>query len=154
MFSDGTTGAMSHNTKEFDSPVFSDLIHIKIMSPWFIQEKTGCEFQWNSPWWNNVSQHNKFFIPPGIVEYKYQHRSNINMFINKSPSNFMIAAGTPLVHIVPLSDKDVQIKCHYLPQEEYNKKFYAHQMKFVGSFKEKKKIAKSKESKCPFGFGK
>jgi hypothetical protein len=78
------------------------------------------------------------------------------MFINNTPSNFMIAAGTPLAHIVPLSDKDVQVKCHYLPQEEYNKRFHktTHHMKFMGSHKERKRIAKSKESKCPFGFGK
>jgi hypothetical protein len=156
MFSDNSTDVVSHDRKQFDSPTFSNLLHMKIISPWVLQEKTGCEFSWNLPWWNNVEQRNDFYVLPGVIEFKYQHATNINMFINNTPRNFMIAAGTPLVHMIPISDKDVEVKCHYLPQQEYNKKFHktTHQLKFIGAYKERKKISKSKESKCPFGFSK
>ena len=154
IFADQTTTAASHNRNQYNSSVFSELVHIKIDSPWIIQEKTGIDFSWQSAFWNHIPQQNKFYIPPGVLEYKYQHTSHINMFVNSAEDSFMISAGTPMVYVVPLSEKEIEVRSHLISYEEYEKKFkhYSYHPKFNGSYKEKKRLLKKQERKCPFGF--
>jgi hypothetical protein len=43
------------------------------------------------------------------------------MFINKNIDRFMIESGTPLVHMVPVTDKNVVLKHHLVSQQEFSK---------------------------------
>jgi hypothetical protein len=142
----------THNRNQYGSH-FDDKIHIKIKSPWLFREKSGVRFHWNGCLWNDIN--NKFIIPNGVVDYKYQVATHINMFTPKVDSQTTIEAGTPMAHIIPLTDKIVEVRNHCLGIIEYDKleKYSNYHSSFMGNHKKKKKLYGNAERKCPFGFG-
>lgn len=112
--------AESHNPSQWND-AFKNHYHLKLVSPWRIREKTGVKFMFTNTIW-----HDEEFKPKvlnGIVEYKYQHTTSVNMLIPKNmfPKSQLIPAGKELAHIVPLSEKDVVIKMHVVDDKELNK---------------------------------
>lgn len=142
----------SHDRAQY-GPHFNNLIHAKMQSPWLFQEKTGLQFHFSSPVWNMINTFDGI-IPPGVVNYKFQHQTNINMFLPKMNNSYHLEAGMPLVHIVPMTEKEVVFKTHCLSDEEMaqvHKKSF-QMFKFSGTYRARKKILTNleKESKCPF----
>jgi hypothetical protein len=129
----------SHNPLQWNNSSFQNHHHLKMVSPWRIKEKTGVKFLFTNTLW-----HNEDFKPKvmnGIVDYKYQHTSSVNMFVPKNmfPKTQMITAGTELAQVIPLSDKDVVIKMHVVSSEEL-KKLQSWIWTFNGHFFKRKKL--------------
>lgn len=157
-FVSGFGNAMAHDSRQLGGNL-ENLIHIKLNSPWLIREKTGCQFLYHGHPWNNLSNLGDYFIPPGIVNFKYSNSTEINTFFPKKDTVISIDAGTPMAHLIPLTDNELSVKCHYVTDAEYrNLSLTAgYRSKSVGNYNNKKKILSSKEakeSKCPFGFKK
>ena len=97
--------------------------------------------------------------------YDEQPQSNINLFFKKDVEHFILRAGTPLIHIVPLTDKEVEWKCHLVDMQEWFSKNTIPpdlSMHYEGvrnlRYRKDKEIsdkmdAEEKKGKCPFGFG-
>ena len=138
---------------------FESLVHVKLVSPWRIREKTGVEFMYMEPTWNYPGDLCSMSTPPGTIEYKYQHTSSVNMFLQKG-RKYSFSAGRAMAHIIPLSDKDVEVKCHLVSPLEMDNEVrrVMHQgfPFFHNGYPEKKKrqIALQETKKCPFSFGK
>ena len=73
--------------------------------------------------------------------------------------DMIVNAGQPMVHSIPLSDRELDIKNHLISNDEFDKRL----MKFTSTFSFQKRYLQSKkiienrekeEKKCPFGFGK
>lgn len=132
--------------------------HIKIISPWLIKEKTGVNFSWNQPSWNHIYELPNYHILPGVINFKYQHNSNINILLTRFKQNIIIKAGTPMMHLIPISNDEVIIKNHVIDFHEWHSigssSIAAYHSKFVGNYMHNKKIIDEREKKCPFGFGK
>ena len=116
--------------------------HIKLVSPWRIKEKTGAKFLFTNAFWQK--QKHQYFVPNGVVEYKHQSTTNVNMVISKNsfPKDFMINAGDPLVQCIPLSDKRIEIKLHVIDPIEYAK-IDSYVFAFSGNYYKGKKIRES-----------
>jgi len=130
--------AESHNPHQWGD-AFKNHYHLKMVSPWRIKEKTGVKFMFTNTLW-----HDEEFKPKvlnGIVEYKYQHTSSVNMLVPKNmfPKSQLIPAGKELVHVVPLSDKDVVIKMHVVDATEL-KKLQNWVFTFNGHYFKRKKL--------------
>jgi hypothetical protein len=154
-FASAPVHKQDHDPRQLNS-AFDNSIHFKMASPWLIKEKSGVQFLWHGCEWNYVEALYNISVSPGIVEYKYQHNTHINMFLPRKNIELTLEAGTPLVHIVPLSEKKVVIHNQFIDQREYDRLFSAskYPLSFTGQYKKRKAIMKSNESKCPFGFGK
>jgi hypothetical protein len=140
-----------HPRNEFGNE-FDKLIHLKLHSPWMLEEKKGCQFYFTSPFWNQISQLGEFFIPPGIVNYKHQYSTHINFLLPMADRQITLYSGMPLVHIIPLTDTDVEIKCHQISAQEHYQLYMKNYLgSFLGSYKKNKKL-RNKTSKCPLGF--
>jgi len=96
----------------------------KLCSPWLIETKEPLDFLYLQPHWNLDELNIDIMIPNGYISfYKNSHATNIQMFINKSLNRVInIDAGTPILHLVPLTDK--KIKVHTLYDEERMKLLY------------------------------
>jgi hypothetical protein len=127
----------------------SQFNHIKIINHWHIKTKKNIKFYFNYPFWNHLL-HINYFYPPAIVDYKYQHETHINMFIH-SNSNFKLYAGDPIVHLIPLSEKNIEIKNHLISENEIIK-LKNNNVTNTFSFRYLKN-KQFKDKKCPFGFG-
>lgn len=134
--------AIPHNSmqwKEYASP--DKYFQLKLVSPWLFQTKEDIKFHWSSSYFNN-----ELFLPytimSGIIDFKYQHGTHVNMMIdvNRAKEGFRINATKPLVHLIPLTDKKVEVKNHIVSTEEYkriqnkNKSVF-----FTNNYKKKKK---------------
>ena len=141
----------SHDIRQLDRN-FNKFIHLKILSPWIFQEKSGINFHFTQPYWNHVIEHDRIQVVPGIINFKYQRSSNINAFVPKINHTHFLPAGTPIAHIIPITEKNVKIHFHCLTNEEMIKRFGHRRSKFTNDYAEKSKIVKNKEAKCPFRF--
>jgi len=141
-------------------PEFSSLIHVKLVSPWRIREKTGVEFVYMEPTWSQPADLLTMSTPPGTIEYKYQHTSSVNMFLEKG-RRYSFNAGRPMAHLIPLSDKEVELKCHLVSPLEMDNEIRRVMHNgfpfFNDGYPKKKKRQQQLEAdakKCPFHIGK
>jgi hypothetical protein len=153
-YADGISEATHHDTKQFDFYVNpKDYGHIKLNSPWIFKSKDNIKFYWTKPFWN-YKPNNPYFIIDGVIDFKYNPSTHINMFLNLTMNHsFIINAGLPIIHAMPLSDKEIVIKTHLVSNEfmtQNQKSAYT----FINKYKNSKKsiIKEEKESKCPFSF--
>jgi hypothetical protein len=109
----------SHDRSQYGE-AFNNFVHLKLSSPWALKEKKGINFLAQSPLWNNIHLWNVMHIVPGFFEFKYQNSTNINFFVNRINQNIQLLANMPILHLIPLTEKKVVIKCHYADEKEYN----------------------------------
>lgn len=121
-FADEETNAKPHNVAQWDAFANPTVYgHLKIVTPWYIRTKQSIDFLWTNPFYN-MDMNAKYKIVPAITEYKHQHATNINMFIDKSThGDILIKSSTPMAHVLPMSDKNIEIKTHLVDSLEYVK---------------------------------
>jgi hypothetical protein len=102
-------------------PVLEQHLHIKIHSPWFIQERTGVRWQFLQPDYHIVENMFDLRVAPGSLEFREQFSSHINTFMPVKNARIELARGTPIAHLVPHSDAEIEIKTHVLSQDEYDR---------------------------------
>lgn len=125
--------------------------HIKLHNPWVFREKTGVNFTWQGCIWHNYA-HDNMVILPAVLDFKYQATTHVNMMI-KHDSQLSMKAGDPLVQLIPVSDKKVEIKTHRVSYEEWDSMRF-NPVRWTDTYKLRKKAIDESERKCPFGFGK
>lgn len=143
--------------------LFNDHIHVKFHNVWHIKEKTGVKFMWQAPMYNLEHHDKHFVIPPCVAYYDVQRQANLNIFIRKESEDFTISGGEPLVMITPMTEKNVEYRCHLVDIPEFKKQgtppdeFTFFSLSRTSRYQRELKKAKEmdkKEKKCPFGFGK
>ena len=146
---------VSEHSREQIGPEFDDLIHLKLHNPWVFSEKTGVEFYFAPAWWNQIKLAPNLFVPPAIVNFKYQQGAEINLFFPKINNRIELNAGQPMVQLIPLTEHDIDIRCHLISKDEMKKRIALHTATtFHNAYKIKKMAMQDKEkAKCPFGFG-
>jgi hypothetical protein len=151
-YSTGST-PVSHHPSQYNNS-FKDFQHLKLNSPWSIREKTGVKFMWIGASWSFEDL--PITIMPGIFDFKYQSATNCNMFFPKSNERkeFMIKIGQPLMHGIPLSDDNIEIRNHLVTEEEY-KRILIYPVSFSGFYNGMNILKRNEErnrGKCPFPF--
>lgn len=139
----------SHSRDQIWEELYAGYNHVKINSPWLFKTNNDTKFSWNRCSWHRTDIADSFHVMSGIVEYRYQHMTNIQAFVK---GNIKINAGDPLVHIIPLSDKKIKLRYHLVEGKEFQSILGTKNLKYVGNYKERKAILSKKS--CPFGFGK
>jgi hypothetical protein len=123
--------------------------HLKLESPWHFHCSHDIPWVWLQNNWLTDSP-DDYLVPPSIVEYHYQSTTNINMLFARSANKRLIdiKLGTPLVQIIPMTDKKVVIRHHLVSTDELNRlnaKNGSSMLSFVNSYQKTKKI-----KRCPF----
>jgi hypothetical protein len=155
-FSDSATTLVTHSDEQFNYLLPKDTLHIKIESPWAFYCDEDIKFSWNEPTWNyQLDNILDFKILPAIINFKYQVNTSINMFVKRRESSYRLSIpfGTPLAHLVPLTERKIEIKPHLVSREKYNNirvSMGGGLQKFTGRYLMNKTILKTK--KCPFNF--
>lgn len=148
-FADGHSSCADHDIKQWQT--FADpnrYIHLKINSAWWFSTKKDIKFYWSKPFWN-YDLENFFHIPSAILDFKYNNATHINMFIDITKNIILdFKFGTPLAHIVPLTEKELIIKNHLIDEKEAKK--FINNISFINNYNAKKNILNKK--KCPFNF--
>jgi hypothetical protein len=106
---------------------YAGYTHMKFVLPWHVEEKTGVQFLLQRPAWTSNADNlliNKMASASGVVDFKSQHSLHLHTFLEIPPERheFMLKFGTPLLHIIPLTDKEITVKTHVISEEEWRKK--------------------------------
>jgi len=149
-FSTSVFELISHDRRQYGE-TFDDYIHLKLTSPWIMRETTGIKFLLKSPEWSSPISWKYVHVPSGIVDFRYQHSSHVNFFVNNEERRIEFSAGSPLLQFVPLTEKKVEIKCHLIDEKEYNKMQQIH----LRPFRSQKAFSRFKnffvkKNKCPW----
>jgi hypothetical protein len=143
-FADNTSQIGFHSLDQLGTG-FSQYTHIKLISPWRIKEKSGVNFLYTGTPWNYPSDLMTQETLPGIVEYKYQHTSNVNMLLKKGQM-YDFPAGKAMAHIVPMTEHDVEIKLHLVGPNDLMRVMNNNSFPFfVNGYMESRRIRKNKE---------
>jgi len=101
----------------------NSLIHFKFNAPWYgySSKKRDLLWNWSPATWNNSSLLNDLIIPTAFRNFRGGTGTNIHTFMNSEKSDVLyLEAGVPMIHMTPMTDKKVEVKCHYDP-DWYNK---------------------------------
>lgn len=139
----------SHSIKQIGKG-FINYHHLKLSSPWVFREKEGIKFSWFGAQWNLDNY--DFAVLPGVINFKINHGTNINLMIPKQKNEYVIPAGLPLVNLIPLTEKKIVVKNHLVSSDEFQKYYYDPLSKYFHGWRTAKKLLEN-EKKCPFGYG-
>lgn len=147
---------VTHSSETFKG-AFKNYRHLKLESPWAIKEKTGVHWAWMAAEWE--LENYDFKIMPGVIEYKINGSTNIQMLIpvKNDPYNIYIPIGQPLVQVVPLNDDiDFEYKTHLVDESEMER-IRSIMPSFKGFYALKKLMKRNEarqasDKKCPFHF--
>ena len=94
--------------------------HGKIISPWAVRSNKLVACSVFQPTWNFEAPE-MIIVPPATVEYKYQASTHVNFFLPviQVKRQFTIPFNTPLMQIVPQTDKKFELKLHLVDEKEY-----------------------------------
>lgn len=150
-YSDGKSVANTHDPRQWNTYVSEqDYFHIKLSAPWRMKSKNSMDWLYTAPAWNYKPDVG-WTIVTGVIDYKYSSEVNVNILIDrKSIGTILLNADSPLVHMIPLTDKKVIIKSHIVTKEEYER-YAMPTIKFSKYIPLMKQL--EKKAKCPFGFG-
>lgn len=157
----------THSNEQMRGFVGDNYQHIKLLSPWWMKTNRYIEFMMTDPIWNR-RELTDYSILPGIVDYKYQSGSHINLMFEyrQLPRSINFKACEPIALLTPLTEENVEMKNHLVSSKELSRilsyqKVYFNKMNplnqkysTIKKFVDEEDQKKDKKTKCPFGFGK
>jgi len=119
--------------------------HLKLHSPWRLRTKNDVNWVWMQPSYGLKSL-TDYVVLPGIVNYKYSHATNVNLFFMRHSvkRTVLLDCGSPIAHLVPMSDKKIDLRHHLIDEKEFYK-LEMPRRHFINSYEHNKKA-----KKCPF----
>lgn len=121
----------------------------KIPLPWSIYTKKGYS-AYLMPALMHGSYTDKLFVYPGVVDYDDFHTINF-VFSPLKECEFVIPAGTPLLHVIPFKREDMTAECGRATQEEIDRHFFGMPSRAIKNyyrrFLSQRKVFKMD---CPF----
>jgi hypothetical protein len=134
--------SIEFHSSEQRGRLMANHISAKLMSPWVAECKE--DISWTCvPALYNQQDIKDYTVCPGVLNFKYQNSTNVNLFIPNRPNKFIIPHRQPLMHFVPLSDRRVKIHRHLVTTDEFRQREYAMAgIKFSRKYDAVKKIIK------------
>ena len=132
---------------QFDPKLYQ---HLKLASPWYFSCEEDISFLAVEPGWQ-FDLLGSIRVLSGIVDFKYQASTNINIFCLRQEKEeiILLKAGMPLYHFIPLTDRKIVLKTHLVSDEQFEKiGSKVTPITFIRHYEERKKILKN--SGCPF----
>lgn len=109
-------------------------INIKLLSPWWLKCNQPARWAMLPPIWH-MKNPLEWMVVPGMLEFKYQHASNVNLLFKLRPEKYMvkIKAGQPLIHLVPMFDQSWQFDIKTLTKDDWKRYFarWPHSFDYV-----------------------
>jgi hypothetical protein len=146
-FSDSKSSCAFHPISQRKG-FYEDHTNMKIISPWLLESEKDVYFTVMPAIWNHTTNPG-YILPIGTLNFYNQKALNINFFI-KPPKEILIPFRQPVLHIMPLTDREIVIKNHLISDDDWHRK-RSERIAFYGTYFKTKKYDDNKESsKCPF----
>lgn len=135
--SDGYTPIVQHATGQRGSFAPPDkYCNLKLESPWAARCKEDVYFKWEQPTWNmnNLTAH---VVLPATVEFVHQHPINVHLMFPRGLNRDVrqISFGDPLVHVTPLTERELDLRHHMVTPTEYSNFQFGNRLTFVNAYR-------------------
>lgn len=130
----------------------SNFLNLKLENPWLAKCSESIPFKWEQLTWSS-NKLNECIVLPGTVEYKYQHFMQLQLLFCRSDTRKMISIdfGDPLVHVTPLTERELDLRYHLVSVDEFNKLvILGERISFTRSYMKYKKALKLDQKGCPY----
>ena len=152
-YADEASVAIAHSERQRGTAYPTERYQqLKLESPWFLSCDEDIEFLLTEPTWN-IDNPEIVKILPGVLNYKYQASTNMNTIWlrQNEPVIYTIDHNQPIAHLIPLTQRKVELKLHLVDNTEYTNLVRKNKLAvFIGKYAAIKKV--SKERGCPFHF--
>lgn len=138
---------VSHNPEQYGN-AFSKYFNLKMRSPWLFNCKENINFLFVGAEWALGEYDIK--VLPGVVNFNLASSGNFFIMVPRKQDQYIIPIGTPMVHVIPLSEKKLKHKVHLLTKGEYQKKVNSPAYSFYGWRKIKTILKRNEKRGCPF----
>lgn len=111
-------------------------LNLKINPPWKLRCKDYVKFLL-APVFYADFEDDLYELAAGIIDFKYNHALNLNLMVKTNKEKeFVIPAGRPAMHLIPLTEKKVELKIHHVTPAEMDKeiKLYYNFNKFRSGY--------------------
>jgi hypothetical protein len=139
-FADETSQIIYHERVQMGN-LFPGYAHLKFCSPWRIKTDSDVNFMVTQPIWNFEAP-NDLIVPNGVLNFKHQHGTEINMFVRKPESgvkHIELFAGQPLAHFIPLSEEEPDIETYTVDYDVWDH-LAGYNHSFLHRYAKEKKI--------------
>jgi hypothetical protein len=135
--------------------------HFKFPTAWTLKTNKFVNFVWLDMVWNRREVLD-YCVLPGIVDYKYQPDTMVNIIFKYRPEEYTITIpyADPVAMLAPMEDCSIKIKHHletykyvnsvnssfYNPETEGSAKKYTRNKRFIDNAEKRDAM-----TKCPFG---
>ena len=116
----------SHSQNQWSGFANKNKTNIKFISPWLFKTREMAYFTWTQPTWSQPETFNGLTALPGVMQYKSQMITNINYVVeqNEKTQNFNFQPLTPMAILHPMTERKIEIRCHFISKEKYKTMTY------------------------------
>lgn len=139
----GYAGSSDVHGNEQSPGVLDEFNALKLASPWVFRCSEEIQFLSVPNFYDSTEYADKFVIPPAVDDYSHQTSTNFFLLFNKNLPNqeIVLKCGTPLVKIVPLTERPVELKVELVEDVNRYRINPTHHI-FSSSLSKLKKLAK------------
>lgn len=127
---------------------YKDYYFFKIISPWLIDSNKKDLYVNVMPCIWNHTEPTPYITPYGITNFNSNPGTNIFLLLKKEPQKIFIDYKTPMLHFIPITEKEIVLRHHVITDIEFNKK---NSEKSIPLTFNRKQINQDrvKQGKCP-----
>ena len=97
---------------------FSNVILLKLRSPWLLKEKNNVKFTLTPLLWNHLKQVDKFWFLNKSLSFKKPLFLDIDFLVSIKKNYQGIERGTNIMQLIPLTEKEINIQHHLVDEKE------------------------------------
>lgn len=134
-FADNMSHCSFHNPSQYPN-FYNDYFIIKLNSPWTLNTTENLKILFTNHFYS-FNKPEPFIIPYGIIETIHNTTAtNIFLFLKKEKETqrIIIPAGTPIIHLIPLTDKKIILKNDAMSNNKNNYNNSMRNTPFIESF--------------------
>lgn len=113
-------GTISQHYPEQFASGFTNFIHLKLLSPWYLFGGKGVNFAFIGADWELLHNYPAVRPLPGVIEYEKNHATHVNMLLPKRNAQYEFPAGLPLVYLIPLTERRVEFRTQLVTDPEFH----------------------------------
>lgn len=150
-FSDSTTNMGQHPPEQRgDFMSKNKYVHFKIESPWCFRTKEDISWLWMQSLYN-FEDPEDIVVLPGCINFSQVNDTHINFMTPLYDREMLLEFNQPMVQILPLSEKRVEIKNHLVDKNEIEKiRGNYRSVSFSYGFRKFLSSKENSKGKCPF----
>ena len=120
-YADGLSSIGHHQLFQHEGSPYSDkYTQVKLHSPWIAKSKSDVKWLFVDPYWNDqgIEDMNTSY---GVMSFnQFPSPLHLNMFFKnkEEPFVYRIKYGTPMAHIIPLTEKRIKLHYHLVDDKE------------------------------------